>query len=275
MPNAQPLASSIQHPASPYNWFPEYAPVYSLEDKVCVITGATGGIGHALIRGLLLHGAKVCMVARNQASLLHLSQHLIDRFKNRITYQIADFEVEAEVQAAARAALAWQGRVDVLAHCAGVFGEGDWRDIPPSVMESVFRINTLAPFIFCQELANSLIENQGQVVFMGSSSVTTVAAQKTPYTVSKFAMKGLHESWRVEFNKLGVRTLAVYPGRTATEMQRKLHEGRGEAFEPQNLSQPEDVAGTILHLLHMPRTSEVSEFHIRPASNWNGPGRAQ
>lgn len=258
-----------------YNWFPEYEPVYSLHNKVCVVTGATGGIGHTLIRGLLLRGAWVCMIARNEQSLLKLSQTMLDRFGERLTYRIANFEVEEEVQTAARAALAWRGQVDVLAHCAGVFADGDWRDIPPSVMESVFRVNTLAPFIFCQELANTLIEGRGQVVFMGSSSVTTIAAQKTPYTVSKFATKGLHESWRLEFNKMGVRTLAVYPGRTATEMQRKLHEGRGEPFEPHNLSQPEDVAGTILHLLHMPRTSEVSEFHIRPSANWNGPGRAQ
>ena len=239
------------------------------------MTGATGGIGHTLIRGLLLQGAYVCMVARDEARLVAMSQHLLDRFGERLTYRIANFEVEADVQTAARAALAWRGQVDVLAHCAGVFADGDWREIPPSVMEATFRINTLAPFIFCQELADTLVDGRGQVVFLNSSSVTTIAAQKTPYTTSKFAMKGLHESWRSEFNKLGVRTLAVYPGRTATEMQRKLHEGRGEAFEPQSLSQPEDVAGTILHLLQMPRTSEVSEFHIRPAANWNGPGRGQ
>jgi NADP-dependent 3-hydroxy acid dehydrogenase YdfG len=82
----------------------------------------------------------------------------------------------------------------------------------------------------------------------------------------------LADSFRAEFNPKGVRTLTVFPGRTGTDMQRRLHEGRGEAFVPETFIQPSDVASTVLHLLQLPRTVEVTEIFMRPMRNWLKPG---
>ena len=256
-------------PDAEYEWFPGVTANVELRDKVCVVTGVTGFIGLNVMRGLLMRGAKVIFLGRNPEKLALYQQQNDGRFPGRSAHFVANLESEEEVRSAARNALKVFGPVDILVNSAGLMLESPWDKASVTEhFENSFKVNVIAPFILCQELLDSLVAQKGQVVFVNSSSVQSIGYQKTPYTATKFAMKGLADSFREEFNRHGVRTLSVYPGRTATDMQRRLHAGRGEPFHPERLSQPEDVAGVILHLLQMPMTSEVTEFFLRPMQNW-------
>jgi NAD(P)-dependent dehydrogenase (short-subunit alcohol dehydrogenase family) len=193
-------------------------------------------------------------------------------FEGRTSFHIADLTHEDQTRAAAAEILSLYGGVDVFIHSAGWMEEAKWADITLEQMERLYRINTLSPFMLMQAFADSLVEREGQVVIINSSSVQTVRAEKTPYTVTKTALKALADSFRAEFNPKGVRTLTVFPGRTGTDMQRRLHEGRGEPFVPETFIQASDVASTVLHLLQLPRTVEVTEIFMRPMRNWMKPG---
>jgi len=59
--------------------------------------------------------------------------------------------------------------------------------------------------------------------------------------------------------------LSVYPGRTATPMQARIHEREGREYLPEFLVQPEDVAEAIATAISLSRTSELTELHLRPA----------
>ena len=67
-----------------------------------------------------------------------------------------------------------------------------------------------------------------------------------------------------EVNAHGVRVLNVYLGRTASEMQERIHRTEGKPYRPELLLQPEDVASVIMSALGLPRTAEVTDIHIRP-----------
>ena len=258
-------------------WYPGASFPFSLAGRVMVLTGVTGGIGHAIVRGALHLGARVVMIGRSKEKLEAIlaefagigAQFDVAGAAPRLRYICTPLEQEEEVRKAAQNVIDTEGVVDVLVNSAGTFADGDWREIPVGDMKDLYQVNVVAPFVLCQVLANALIASRGQVVFMNSSSVQSIGFQKTPYTTTKFAMKGLADSFRQEFNRHGIRTLSVFPGRTATDMQRRLHEGRGEPFLPHTLSQPEDIAGLVLHILQTPRTSEVTEIFIRPMSNWD------
>lgn len=253
-----------------HDWFPGVTSHYDLRDKVCLVTGITGYIGLNVMRGLLVRGAKVIMLGRDAEKVALYQQQNDARFPGRSAHFIVDLEDEEALRQTARKALTLFGNIDVLVHSAGLMLESPWDEADVTKhFENSFKVNVVAPFILCQEMLESLKAQKGQVVFVNSSSVQTVGYQKTPYTTTKFAMKGLADSFRVEFNRHGIRALSIYPGRTATDMQRRLHHGRGEAFRPETLSQPEDVAGVILHLLQMPMTSEVTELFLRPMQNWD------
>lgn len=245
-----------------------------LTGRQAILTGVTGGMGEAILQGLLAAGCHVATIGRDAARL----QAVLDRaakagYPARATAHIADLAEEGQLRTAAAQILALsQGRADVFIHAAGVMEEAPWQALTTEQMSRLFTINTLAPMVLCQALADGLVATEGQVVFINSSSVQTVRATKTPYTVAKTALKALADSFRAEFNPKGVRTLSVFPGRTGTDMQRRLHEGRGEAFHPELFIQPSDVASTVLHLLQLPRTVEVTEIFMRPMRNWMKPG---
>jgi NADP-dependent 3-hydroxy acid dehydrogenase YdfG len=65
-------------------------------------------------------------------------------------------------------------------------------------------------------------------------------------------------------NEDGVRVLSVFPGRTATPRQERIHRQEGREYVPDRLMQPSDVAGIVTSALAMPRTAEVTDVHLRP-----------
>jgi NADP-dependent 3-hydroxy acid dehydrogenase YdfG len=82
--------------------------------------------------------------------------------------------------------------------------------------------------------------------------------------LTKHALRAIADSLRGEVNPDGVRVLSVYLGRTASEMQERIHQMEGRPYRPELLLQPQDVASVILNALSLPRTAEVTDIHIRP-----------
>ena len=58
--------------------------------------------------------------------------------------------------------------------------------------------------------------------------------------------------------------VSVYPGRTATPLQAKIHAVEGRPYAPERLMQPEDVASVVLNALTLPRTAELTDVKVRP-----------
>jgi NADP-dependent 3-hydroxy acid dehydrogenase YdfG len=105
---------------------------------------------------------------------------------------------------------------------------------------------------------------RGQVVFINSSSALTAKPSSAQYDATKHALKAVADSLRGEVNQLGIRVLSVYLGRTATEMQERIHILEGRPYRPDLLLQPEDVASVVINALSLPDTAEVTDIHIRP-----------
>jgi NADP-dependent 3-hydroxy acid dehydrogenase YdfG len=78
-------------------------------------------------------------------------------------------------------------------------------------------------------------------------------------------LRSLAETFRAELNSDGVRVLNVYPGRTATERQRRIYAEEGRPYRPERLLQPRDIAEIVVEALALPRTAEVTDIQIRSA----------
>jgi NADP-dependent 3-hydroxy acid dehydrogenase YdfG len=78
------------------------------------------------------------------------------------------------------------------------------------------------------------------------------------------ATKAIADSLRDEVNGVGIRVTSLYLGRTAGERQRMLFEYEGRSYPPEKLIQPTDVAQTVVYLLQMPKTAEVTDLMMRP-----------
>jgi NADP-dependent 3-hydroxy acid dehydrogenase YdfG len=152
--------------------------------------------------------------------------------------------------------------VDILAHAAGLFAEGDLEAADDRVFARLLRVNLQAPLELTRGLLPSLRYRRGQVVFVNSS--VTGRRGVGLYAASKHGLRAIADSLRDEVNGDGVRVVSVYPGRTASAMQQAVHRAEGRAYDPARLVQPEDIARAVLGALLLERTAEITELHIRP-----------
>jgi short-subunit dehydrogenase len=102
------------------------------------------------------------------------------------------------------------------------------------------------------------------VVFVNSGAGLNAHPTWSAYAASKFGLRALADALRGEETGHGVRVTTVFPGRTATPMQQKVHAQEGKDYDPDAWSSAETVAATILHVLDLPRDSTVPEVSVRP-----------
>ena len=105
----------------------------------------------------------------------------------------------------------------------------------------------------------------GQVVFVNSSAAVRPRADAAAYAASKAALRAFVDVLRTEEGRHDIRVCSIFPGRVATPMQETVLAHEGRAYAPDGLLQPSDVAGTVAHVLALPRRVEITDIHIRPS----------
>ena len=154
---------------------------------------------------------------------------------------------------------------DILIHSAGYYRAGSVEAASVEELDRHYVVNVRAPFLITQALLPRLRERHGQIVFVNSSVCRQAGkARLSAYSASKCALEAIANCLRAEVNADRIRVLSIFPGRTATEMQRKIQEADGTAYHPEHLLQPQDIANLILHALSLPRTAEITDVSIRP-----------
>jgi NADP-dependent 3-hydroxy acid dehydrogenase YdfG len=233
--------------------------VSRLGGQIAVVTGASGAIGGALATALAAEGAELILVGRDRARLEALAAKLAGR---ALQVALCDFDDPAEPARLATRLRDEGVGVDILAHAAGLFAEGDLEAADDRVFARLLRVNLQAPLELTRGLLPSLRYRRGQIVFVNSS--VTGRRGVGLYAASKHGLRAIADSLRDEVNGDGVRVVSVYPGRTASAMQQAVHRAEGRAYDPARLVQPEDIARAVLGALLLERTAEITELHIRP-----------
>jgi NADP-dependent 3-hydroxy acid dehydrogenase YdfG len=226
--------------------------VPDLKGRVAVVTGASSGIGAAVSRALAARDADVHVVAR-RAEALHALGDTVRPHPLDLTDDAAILELAAGLP-----------RVDVLVHCAGELFHGRFSDARVENLDRQYRANLRAPYVLTQALLPALRACEGDVVFVNSSIYGNARAGTGQFAATQYGLAALSEALRDEVNREGVRVMSIYPGRTATPRQQRLHEAEQRAYSPERLLQPEDVAAAVVGALELPRTAEVTDLHIRP-----------
>jgi short-subunit dehydrogenase len=228
------------------------------DGQLAVVTGASGAMGGALATTLAREGARVILVGRDRARL----EASATRLGAAAEIRVCDFTRSGEPEKLAIELRDRQPRLDILAHAAGLFLDGDLASADDQAFERLLRVNLRAPLELTRGLLPILKRNQGQIVFLNSSVVARRGVGL--YAASKHALRALADSLRAEVNADGVRVLSVYPGRTASAMQEAILRAEGRDYDPARLLRPEDVAQSILGALRLERTAEVTDLHLRP-----------
>ena len=125
-------------------------------------------------------------------------------------------------------------------------------------------MNLTAPAVLTAHLLPALRAAHGTVVFVSSSAGLVANARWSAYAASKFGLRALADSLRAEEAGNGVRVTTVFPSRTATPMQEKVHEQEGRTYDASRWIRPATVVDSILHVLDLPPDATIPELVIRP-----------
>lgn len=125
--------------------------------KLCVISGATSGVGYEAVKSLAAGGANIVMVVRNQNKAKVVKKEIEARYSVVVDYFIADFSDLKQVEKAAIAILEKYPRIDLLINSAGIHSTK--RKLNVDGIEMVFCVNHLAPFLLTKLLMNRMLES--------------------------------------------------------------------------------------------------------------------
>ena len=134
----------------------------NLENKVCLITGATNGIGEEAAKELNKMGAEIVFVARNEGKGEQLKAELKEATGKEPTMILANLSSQAEVKSAAEKFLSMEKPLDILLNNAGIMNRK--RNITEDGLEEVFSVNHLAYFTFTLMLIDKLKSTEGSRV---------------------------------------------------------------------------------------------------------------
>jgi short-subunit dehydrogenase len=237
--------------------------VREFEGQTAVITGGGTGIGAAIALALAKERASLWLVGR-RAELLESVAESARGLGADATCCPFDLGSETGQNELTQRLTSNLHQVDVLVHNAAIYVPGPIDHASLEDFDRHYQINVRAPYVLTQALLPMLKARRGQVVFINSSGGISAKPLLSQYDSTKHALKAIADSLRGEVNAAGVRVLSVYLGRTASDMQARIHEQEGKPYRPELLLQPEDVASIILNALTVSRTAEVTDIHIRP-----------
>jgi NAD(P)-dependent dehydrogenase (short-subunit alcohol dehydrogenase family) len=202
-----------------------------LQGRVCVVTGASGGIGAASVEAFQREGARVAGV------------DLLDGAPGDISLQ-ADLTSEDQVAAMLAEARSRLGRLDVLFNNAGISPNDDGSVLETALeaWERVQAVNLRSVFLCCKHGIPSLLENdgpeRGSVINTASFvALMGAATSQISYTASKGGVLALSRELGVQFARRGVRVNALCPGPVDTPLLKELY-----------AKDPEQAARRLVHV---------------------------
>jgi len=192
-----------------------------IDGAVCIVTGASSGIGAAAARLMSELGARVVMAARRGDRLDALAAELPGSLA-----VATDVTAPGAPEHLVARSLDVYGRVDVLVNNAGQGLHVPLEELDPADLRAVFELNVVAPLVGMQVVLPVMREQgAGAIVNVSSATSLRVFPGLGGYASTKSALNMISQVARVEFGDSGVSVSVVYPSVTATEFHDHLRAG--------------------------------------------------
>ncbi len=235
----------------------------ALEDyKTALVTGASSGIGAAVVTALRARGLTVHAVARRKARLEALAK------ETGCTPLVLDLR-DTEALYDALGGL----EVDVLVNNAGLGrGFAALFEVLPEDIDTTLATNVVAAVHVVRAVAAGMVKRKrGHIVNVGSIA-GLYPIKSSLYGASKGAVHLLSQNLRVELQGSGVRVTEICPGRVETEFFQVAvgEQAAKEAYAGFEILQPQDVADAILYALDTPWRVNVSTIEMTPTEQYAG-----
>lgn len=192
--------------------------LFSLENKTILLTGAGGGIGEALARGLAGAGGQVALCDLNEERCRQISAELVAENRRSIACRLNVSDMES-IQQCVNAVLQEFGKIDVLVNCAGINKREGFLDVEEATYDRIMGVNLKGVFMLSQAVAKKMIlQKGGNIINIGSHNDEGMLGGCSVYGASKSGVVALTRSMAVEWAKYGIRANAISPGHIITPL---------------------------------------------------------
>ena len=227
-----------------------------LDGKVALVTGASGGIGAAVARGLHEAGASVGLLSRRGDDL----------GLERALGLVCDVSDRAAVGAAVDEVVERFGRLDIVVANAGIGAYGPFVELDPERLEAMIDVNLKGTLYTAAATVPHLIAGgEGDFVSLASVAGLRAFPGEAVYNASKFGQVGFTRALDHELRERGVRATCICPGGVKTDFA--IGAGRDEGDpELEDMLTADEVADVVLFALTRPRRMRVLTTSFRPMS---------
>ncbi|MCC5926613.1 MAG: SDR family oxidoreductase [Bacteroidetes bacterium] len=207
------------------------------QNKTIWITGASSGIGEALVADLIAQGANIIISARREAELQRVfSENGADA--NRMLVLPLDVGMHEKLHDAARTAIDWKGRLDILINNAGISQRAFVHDTNLDIEKRLFDINYFGTVELTRAVLPHMMKNRsGHIVVMSSVLGKMSVPMRSTYCSTKHALHGYFDALRAEIHQLGIHVTLVCPGYIKTEVSINAFKADGSKHATLDASQ--------------------------------------
>lgn len=242
-----------------------------LENRVCAITGASGGIGFEVTRQLCAEGARVLMVSRDPEQLAAMSE--VARAEGGtasvLVLDVTEDHAGEHVVAAARQEF---GPIEILVNNAGFAERQDLEDTPEEDFRSQHELSVMAPLGLMRAVVPGMRERGwGRIVNVSSSAGKRPSEMMPAYSVGKAGMLSLTRIFAERYAADGILVNAICPGPTGSELWMApgglLDQARGEAEDGMSREQAQAAVGSKRPIGRMASPEEIASVITFLCSN--------
>ncbi len=224
------------------------------DDPVFLITGASSGIGAATARAAAQAGYRLVLAARSEDKLADLASELGgDSHALALHCDVTEWD---DQEALVAQTLERYGRLDVVFANAGFGAKRGFQEETPEFWKSMVLTNVYGAALTVRATMDALRESKGHLV-LTSSVAGRRAIPGSLYSSTKWAVTGMGESARQEFNGTGVRVTLIEPGMVDTPFFEQA---------PSGALEPGDIARAVMYAVSQPAHVDVNEILVRPVS---------
>ena len=235
-----------------------------LHNVKALITGGSSGIGLATAQAIIEAGGQVVIAGRNPAKLKDATD-TTGAFGIR-----GDVTQLPDVTRIVKSATERMQGLNVLVNNAGFGYFSSLIDIDPRKFEEVWRTNVFGAMLCGQACAKTFIaQGYGTIINVGSTAAIRGSASVSPYNATKFALRGMTESWRKELRSQNVRVMLVNPSEVMTSFMNVAHAASGSSdtkqyseAEQRTKLRGEEIASAIVSLIGLDDRALIPELEV-------------
>lgn len=228
--------------------------LFSLEDKVALVTGAGRGIGQAIAKGLASHGATVICAARTRTQLDETAEAIKLTGGEALAVEM-DVSSTDSIQKGVAESIEAFGRIDVLVNNAGINIREPAQEVSEAHFGNIMQVNFKGLYFLTQAVVKDMMpRRQGKIINIGSITISHGLTQMSVYAASKGAVGQFTKVLALEAAPHNIQVNALCPGFVLTPLTEKVWADKHfrrwaeERVPAGRLATPEDMVGTAVYL---------------------------